>query len=369
MASRALSATFLNIGDNGDSPTLGFSGFVIAQGRVVLGVPGQINVFSNRVDIGVFTTTNANAEHSAELVVNDGTFICNTTLSIGRNNGNTNTAPDGTTSTFTVNGGEALVSLLAAGHNAVGHVGFNPRSVCQLNGGLLDILTTCNMGEHAGSRITLNVTGGTLAVYGASHSIRIGAGTGEGIFNLSGGTVEATDTVQLARDPGELSKGTLNLDGGTLIAANIVRGGGTNAYANFNGGRFKPRAAGRTLAGLTRATLCVGGFHVDTALADFTVAQALLHDDALGGAPDGGLVKHGTGADVRGHRFDLHRADDRVRRRAARDRRAAAGQLGDRDGGRRAARGRQCRTDALRRRPGARTGRHARVRVRGGRLL
>jgi hypothetical protein len=115
IAHEGMPNVILNIGDNGDSPTLGFSGFVIAQGRVVLGVPGQVNVFSNRVDIGVFTTTNANAEHSAELVVNDGTFICNTTLSIGRNNGNTNTAPDGTTSTFTVNGGEALVSLLAAG--------------------------------------------------------------------------------------------------------------------------------------------------------------------------------------------------------------------------------------------------------------
>jgi len=295
IAHEGMPNAFLNIGDNGDSPTLGFSGFVIAQGRVVLGVPGQVNIFSNRVDIGVFTTTNAGAEHAAELVVNDGTFICSTTLSIGRNNGNTNTAPDGTASAFTVNGGEAWVNLLAAGHNAVGHVGFNPRSVCQLNGGLLDVLSTCNMGEHAGSCITLNVTGGTLAVHGASHSIRIGAGTGEGIFNLTGGTVEATDTVQLARDPGELSKGTLNLDGGTLIAANIVRGAGTNAYAHFNGGRFKPRVAGRTLAGLTRATLRAGGFHVDTALADFTVAQALIHDDALGGAPDGGLVKHGAG--------------------------------------------------------------------------
>ncbi|HPO38959.1 MAG TPA: hypothetical protein PL176_13200, partial [Kiritimatiellia bacterium] len=100
IAHEGIPNALLNIGDNGDSPTLGFSGFVIAQGRVVLGVPGQVNVFSNRVDIGVFTTTNANAEHSAELVVNDGTFICNTTLSIGRNNGNTNTAPDGTTSAF-----------------------------------------------------------------------------------------------------------------------------------------------------------------------------------------------------------------------------------------------------------------------------
>jgi len=295
IAHEGIPNAFLNISDNGDSPTVGFSGFVITQGRVVLGVPGQVNIFSNRVDVGVFTTTNANAEHSAELVVNDGTFICNTTLSIGRNNGNSNTAPDGTTSTFTINGGEASVNLLAAGHNAVGHVGFNPRSVCQINGGLLNVLTTCNMGETAGSRVTLNVTGGTFAVHDPGHSIRIGAGTGEGTFNLTGGTVEAAGNVLLALSVGEFSKGTLNLDGGTLIAANIVRGNGVNAYANFNGGCFKPHTTGNTFAGLTRATLRAGGFHVDTSLTDFTIAQALLHDEALGTAPDGGLVKHGTG--------------------------------------------------------------------------
>ena len=284
----------LDIRANGDSPTVGYSGFTVAQGRVVLGVPGQVNIISNRVEIGVFTTTNANAEHSAELVLNDGTLICPTTFSIGRSNGNTNTAPAGATSAFTMNGGEAFIHLLAAGYNGAGHAGYNTRARCQINGGHLTVATSMNMGENAGSHITLNVTGGTLTVSNATDSIRIGAGAGEGTFNLTGGEVEAAQNVKLAQNAGDQSKGTLNLDGGILTAANIVRGSGTNAFLNFNGGTFRPHTA-TTLNGLTRASVRAGGAVIDTTLADHTISQHLLHDTALGAAPDGGLVKLGTG--------------------------------------------------------------------------
>jgi fibronectin-binding autotransporter adhesin len=296
IASEGSPNAFLNLSANGDSPTLGYSGFTIAQGKVVLGVPGQINVFSNRLDIGVYSTTNAHAEHSAELVVNDGTFICNTTLSIGRNNGNTNTAPAGTASKLTINGGDAFLSLVAAGHNALGQAGFNPRSVFEINGGTVEISSTCNMGEHSGSQVSLNVKGGHLKVNSTGASIRLGAGSGEGTMTVTGdAVVETAGYLSLALNAGDDSKGTCHLDGGTLIAANITKGAGTNAVLNFNGGTFKPNTAGRTLSGLSAANVRAGGARIDTSLSDFTVSQNLLHDEALGASSDGGLVKLGTG--------------------------------------------------------------------------
>ncbi len=286
----------LDIKDNGDSPTIGFSGFTIAEGKVALGVPGQINIFSNRVDVGMYTTTNANSEHSAELEINDGVFICSTTLSIGRNNGNTNTAPAGTTSKLTINGGECYLALVASGHNALSQPGFNPRSVYEINGGYVEQSRTVNIGEHAGSQITMNANGGHLNVKAGGASIRIGAGTGEGTLNMrDDAVVEAAGYIALALGDDPASKGTCNLNGGTLIANDIRKGNGVSAVVNFNGTIFKPNAGGQILDGLTAAYVSTNGVVFDTSLASYTIEQSLLHDPELGATMDGGLTKLGSG--------------------------------------------------------------------------
>jgi len=286
----------INIGDNGDSPTTGFSGLTILDGKVVFGVAGQTNAFINRIDIGMYSTTNAGAETSAELEINDGTFSCNTTLSIGRNNGNTNTAPEGTTSQLTINGGESYLSLVAAGHNALSQPGFNPRSVFEINGGYVDVSRTCNMGEHSGSQISMNVNGGHLTVQDTGASIRLGAGSGEGTLTMTGDAiVEVAGYISLALSGGENSKGTCNLNGGTLIASDIKKGYGASGILNFNGGVFKPHTAGQFLDGLTAANVSTNGALIDTSLAAYTISQNLLHDADLGGTADGGLTKLGTG--------------------------------------------------------------------------
>jgi len=106
--------------------------------------------------------------------------------------------------------------------------------------------------------------------------------------------VDAASVVRLAEGAGGNSKGRLNLDGGTLIAQNILKGSGTEAVLSFNGGTFRPRAAGQTLSGLTAATVSTNGACFDTALASYTIAQNLLTDPALAGAVDGGLLKFST---------------------------------------------------------------------------
>lgn len=287
---------FQNLNANGDSPTAGFPGLVISNGKIVMGAPGQTNQFANRIDIGAYTTTNANAETTGELEIAGGVFTCPTTFSVGRHNGTSVTAgPEGLSARFTVSGGYALVSLLAMGNNSLLLPGYNARPVVEVSGGELEISNYLNASEHAGSFSTINVRNtGVLRFTGTTdYCARIGI-SGTAVITLSdNGFIHASTDFRLAWSPD--GNGTLNLDGGILVARNITRGSGTNAFLNFNGGVFKPHTAGRTLSGLTAANVRAGGARIDTSLADYTVAQDLTHDDALGETPDGGLVKLGNG--------------------------------------------------------------------------
>jgi autotransporter-associated beta strand protein len=288
----------LNTGTNGDSPTTGFSAFTVADGTVVFDAAGQTNTVNGRVTVGLCTTTNANSETAAELVVNDGVFACSSSLCIGRNNGTAVTAgPDGVVSRMTVNGGHVQGQNIAIGlHLFGGLTGYNGQSVCDINGGIVETRGYVAIAEDPGLTGTVNVHGGTLLCPNPSHSegLRIGSsrGAGDGFIHLFGGVVDVQTDVGLAVFTG--ARGTLNLHGGTLIARNITKTTGDYAEVLFNGGTYMPRSAGKTLAGLDFARVSTNGVRIDTSLADYTVAQALLHDAGLGGAPDGGLVKLGT---------------------------------------------------------------------------
>ena len=287
----------LNTGANGDSPTTGFSGFTVSNGKVVMGVPGQTNTINCRLTIGHYTTTNANAETAGELEFNDGVLNCtgaNGTVSVGRGNGTTNTAPGGAASRLTVNGGTFNMNLLTLGAQNVSLSGFNARPVCDINGGTIAVNTYCNLGEASGSYASVNVRGGTLRVNGQSgnNGISVGIG-GAGVLTLSGtGTVDSAYNIALGT--ASTGSGTLNLDGGTLISLNITKpAGGGQANIRFNGSTFRPRAAGYTLSGLTAAYVSTNGTVIDTALASYAIAQNLLHAPDAPSA-DGGLVKLGT---------------------------------------------------------------------------
>ncbi len=280
-----------NTGANGDSPTTGFSGLSIIRGRLVLGVPGQTNLCNKRIDIGLRTSTNASAETTGELVINDGALLCNTTLSVGRSNGSTVTAPGGLTPKLIINGGTATCNLLALGFWGSIPSGYNCRPLCEVNGGTLAI-TSCNLGESTGCYAVVSVRAGTLVSTG---NINIG-GTqypaGTGVLNLFGtGVVDVATDVYLGAST--FGYGTLNLNGGTLIARNIIKGGGLSGVLNFNGGRYQPRTAGYTMSGLTAAYVSTNGAVIDTTLANYAITQNLLHaPDAP--STDGGLVKLGT---------------------------------------------------------------------------
>lgn len=280
-----------NTGANGDSPTTGFSGLSVLRGRLELGVPGQTNVCYQRIDIGLRTTTNASAETAGEMVVNDGALLCNSTFSIGRGNGSTVTAPGGLTPKLTINGGYVTCNLLALGYWGSLGASYNGRPLCEVNGGTLAV-NTCNLGESTGCYAVVSVRAGTFVSAGYIYVGGTQNPAGTGMLNLSGtGVVDVAADVSLGAVTS--GYGTLNLNGGTLIARNIVKGGGLSGILSFNGGLLMPRTAGYTLSGLTAAYVSTNGAIFDTSLANYAVAQNLLHAP---GAPsvDGGLVKLGT---------------------------------------------------------------------------
>jgi autotransporter-associated beta strand protein len=275
---------------SGDSPTVGFAGFNINDGTVIMGVPGQTNIVDGRILIGLCTTTNAGEETTGELIINDGTVICGN-VGFSWNNGTAVTAgPEGMQSRLIMNGGYLDCNTFSMGMQNSGLVDYNARPTFYQYGGVIEARIRLYLAETAGSICSGTIAGGRFHAIGTS-SVLIG-GRGEGILTITGdGELEATDYLKLAHISG--SKGTLNLDGGTVIAQNIITGDGDQSVVYFNGGVFRPHTASQTMQSLTAAYVSTNGVALDNSMADFIIAQDLLTDPMLDGAKDGGLLKTG----------------------------------------------------------------------------
>ncbi len=289
--------TILNIGDNGDAPTEGITGFTVTEGTVVFGAPGQTNQ-ATRIDVGLRATGQAGQETAGEIIVNDGVLHSLQTVSIGRNDSTEYTAPGGVSSRLTINGGICNFPILATGNNGVGLNDFNPRPVIEVTGGELNVGGNyLSVGEDFGSSATLLVSGGRVDIWNEGGSLRMGGWLttrdgGNGMVRLSGnGEILVNANVEVGY--GEHSETEFHLDGGTLSARNIVGLSGDSRLFYFNGGIFRPHTAGQTMQGLTAAYVSTNGVAVDNSMADFTIAQDLLTDPVLDGAQDGGLLKTG----------------------------------------------------------------------------
>ncbi len=230
--------------------------------------------------------------------------------------------------TFTAADG---VSILRADiGNAIG------ASTMNMVNGTLTLNTRLNVGNGNNASVsTLNVTGGTLQTRSGNStgiSIADNSATTVGAINISGGVLDSADptgtlfnTLYVAtRGTGTLTvsgtglvecsqlevcrnigtpHGTVNLNGGTLqvgfVTASDTTNGGTAAF-NFNGGTLKAGAASVDFsAGTANVPLEVidesGGAVIDTAGNALTIDAVINHDPTLGGTPDGGLTKAGSG--------------------------------------------------------------------------
>ena len=284
----------LNISANGDAPTVGFGGYNIANGTVIMGVNGQTNNIGGRLLVGRRTTDTA-TETAGELIINAGRVHAGSNIGIGWYNGTTVTAPEGLRSRITVNGGHFTGPILALGvNNATAQPGYNARPEFIQNGGIVELSSSIVAGENIGAVATVDISGGIFKTSGETEGggVRIGQ-SGEATLTLrNDAVIDASHNVRLAHY--NTGKGTLNLEGGTLITPNITKGTGPAGIVRFNGGTLRPRTAGQTLTGLTAAYVSTNGAVLDTSLADYTIAQDLIPDPALA-TRDGGLRKISAG--------------------------------------------------------------------------
>lgn len=294
---------------------------ILSGARVGTALSGQFNVSDT-------------AGLSATLNIVDGTYSLASAMNIGN-------APT-TAATGTVNqtGGAIIFTSTSGNQVLVGQGTVGNQGIYNLSGGSITTIASATRGVMLGvngggtSSGTFNLSGtGTLNMNSAGGAngnaiLQIGrsdavASSCTALFNQTGGTAN----IGILTMGGGASAGstgvvsTLNITGGyfwansfTLLAAgatntatiNIggtalvhlpafptLRGAGSTATLNFDGGTLRPTVSSAAyLSGLTSAFIKAGGARFETNANDITIAQRLLTDaTSLGG----GLTKDGFG--------------------------------------------------------------------------
>lgn len=284
--------------------------------------PGGTNALIENDGVGNWTlvdnATSATVTAPWALEINNGVF----------NFGNASSAPK-------------LISTSAQGVPSDNQVGTGT-GVATLNfsNGLFTTSARLNTGGNTASG-TINQYGGTINIASQFQGAN-GSATATSAVNLYGGTMNigvsptATNfgtffvasrgpssltitnsallncgTLDISRSINSSIPGTVNLNGGTLTVNNVATATanqaaaatGSTATFNFNGGVLKARQnsaaffQGRTTAPIVPITAIVqtGGAIIDSDTNAITFLEPLLTDPNLGGLPDGGLKKLGTG--------------------------------------------------------------------------
>jgi autotransporter-associated beta strand protein len=168
-------------------------------------------------------------------------------------------------------------------------------------------------GGNAGQQSIVNVSGGTLLVGGGGSTLFV-ASRGSGQLNVSDSGLVNCGVLDVSRNAqGNTfgSVGVVNLNGGTLMVNRIGTASanaqtnwllGSSAIFNFNGGTLvaKTSATNFILGNLSLPTIPIKslvnlGANIDDGGNAITVCEPLQHDPSLGGNPDGGLTKLGSG--------------------------------------------------------------------------
>jgi autotransporter-associated beta strand protein len=270
---------------------------------------------------------------SATLNIVDGTY----TLSSAMNVGNAPTTP----ATGTVNQtGGAIVFTGTGNQVLVGQGTVGNQGIYNLSGGSLTTTVSATRGVMIGVNgggtstgtfnlsgtgvLNMNTTGGAngnaILQIGRSDSVasncnanfnQTGGTANIGILTMGGGATSGSTGVVsnltltggyfwansfTLLAAGATNTSTINIGGTALVhlpAFPTVRGAGSTATLNFDGGTLRPTVSSTAyMSGLTNAFIKAGGARFDTNGNDITIAQRLLTDaTSLGG----GLTKEGFG--------------------------------------------------------------------------
>ncbi|HRR34837.1 MAG TPA: autotransporter-associated beta strand repeat-containing protein [Kiritimatiellia bacterium] len=297
---------------NGDAPAADAGGSgrsFIAEGRFVVGAPGQLFRFNNELDIGCQPRGLGDENtYAVTMDVIGGTIdLSGQYFGIGVNFKREN----GVSTYPTVNmyDGTMTIRNLTMAYDTIWK-NHSTKATLNIYGGTFNVLEQFRLGHHKGNtsnppHATVNVYNGAVNHTHASQGTTFGwMNSGDpkpactGTLNLFGGEFNELWIMKMANHD---AISYLNLHGGVLRAENIthVPGSVGQSHVFFNGGVYMPlgtNTAQRTLQGLTSATVSTNGAVIDTSLAAATItfAQPLLHDPALEDTPDGGLIKTGA---------------------------------------------------------------------------
>jgi fibronectin-binding autotransporter adhesin len=301
-------------------------------GMVILGKTSASSV--NAIGAG---PTTINAGGTVQLGGTGGSQISSTGV-VNMNGGTFD--PAGLTDGFTsLNGYGTLMDSVGGGTLTLSAAsGLKPQ-----NGTLTDNNVNLTLSGTPGFQVqsggTFNLAGGTVS-YGSSTTAGVNAG---GVFNMSGGSLStstyfaigSSTTPAVANfsggsfvNTGELLQGfggtavvsfsgsaNLNLNdfsygnspltnyfnGGTVTTKVMHQRGGGTWTAFFNGGTLQAKASVAfmpdtgTLFANQNTYISTNGLYFNDGGYAVSIAQPLLHDPALGAAPDGGLTKSGSG--------------------------------------------------------------------------
>ena len=261
--------------------------FLVDNGTLQLGAPGQIDNIANGIVVGNQLAAPGGTPLYSQV---GGTVNVNGPLQFS--NGDPFT---GQTLAMNISGGilnVVNVQLMVAGTN-VSTLTLGNAAVINDSGNLEGVATATTSIINMSGTSQFNNTGGAI-------SYLVGNGGGTVTFNQSGGTALFNAGLQITGSGTSVETGAYNLGNGTLGSGTLdtlsLSGNSTNASSvaslNFNGGTLQ--AFGNSTAfvtGVTANVMSVGAV-IDTQSFNVTVASPLLASTA---SPGGGLTKLGTG--------------------------------------------------------------------------
>ena len=299
----------INIGANGDGPTTGNPSFGVFNGRFVIATGPKVVT-----DLGVDTyiggpTTQDGVETAGHLDIYSGIVRCTGFFTLGRDNGNATTAPDGLSSTMNLYGGSFYCDTFDMSYTSVDSEQKN-RPVLNIHGGTFDVANIFRM-DYLNNYGTINVDGGTLTMnefYGSYY-----AAGGHVEINVSDGgkfvskTTFAPVRMSSAEHPSYARVNVTN--GGVFEMKTMANSTCVNPDARyfFDGGILKSRqsTASDEITAYMPVDVGANGMTVDVTGGLYWGLKIRSSIQAKSGVTDGGLRVVSTAVDTDNHWLNL----------------------------------------------------------------
>ncbi|MBQ7189998.1 MAG: hypothetical protein IJR99_11350 [Kiritimatiellae bacterium] len=280
---------------NGDSPSKGFGGFQLLEGKLVVGENGGLTQIGSATDprIGGWTET-TEQEKDAILEIAGGSFTASGYLFIGMQNGNTQNSPEKMPqSTLRVTGGTAKIPYLSLGRNKIATSAFVNRTAPRLEifGGTTTISSDLDMADDSGSHSYVLVTNGTLSISGNFQTGRMsGDAYTTNTIEVCGSGI-LTSSKNFTNNKNIATK-ILAHDGATMNIAGITVNSG-KVFVEIDGATFRSSVSSRnSLLPATLASVKLGvqgvTFAPSVANGGFVIRAAISTKQGV--AVDGGVT-------------------------------------------------------------------------------